>query len=126
MLPPTRLTQTTKTICGMSLILCGSNIVLMSRLDMLTHNSIAGFKFQEIKTWLLDGRFDILVISETKIDSTFPDSHFHIYGFRMCRADRTRGGGGLMVYIRTDLCVKIVWTSQISHLVNGQDTRLNL
>ena len=37
-------------------------------------NSIAGFKFHEIKTWLLDGRFDILVISETKIDSTFPDS----------------------------------------------------
>ena len=71
-------------------------------------NSIAGFKFQEIKTWLLDGRFDILVISETKIDSTFPDSHFHIYGFRMCRADRTRGGGGLMVYIRSDFCVKIV------------------
>ena len=50
-------------------------------------NSMAAFKFYEIKTWLLDGRFDILVISETKIDSTFPDSQFYISGFRMCRAD---------------------------------------
>ena len=71
-------------------------------------NSIAGFKFQEIKTWLLDGRFDILVISETKIDSTFPDSHFHVSRFRMCRAYRTRGAGGLMAYFRSDCCVKIV------------------
>ena len=71
-------------------------------------NSIAGFKFHEIKTWLLDCRFDILVISETKIDSTFPDSQFHISGFRMCREDRTKGGGGLMVYIRSDFCFKVV------------------
>ena len=71
-------------------------------------NSIAGFKFYEIKTCLLDGRFDILVISETKIDSTFPDSQFYISGFRMCRADRTKGGGGLMVYIRSDFCFKVV------------------
>ena len=71
-------------------------------------DSIAGFKFHEIKTWLLDGRFDILVVSETKIDSTFPNSQFHISGFKMCRADRTKGGGGLMVYIRSDFCFKVV------------------
>lgn len=56
-------------------------------------NFMAGFKFHENKTWLLNGRFDILAVSETKIDSTFPDSH--ISRFRMCRADRTKGGGGL-------------------------------
>lgn len=56
-------------------------------------NFIAGVKFHENKTCLLDGRFDILVVSETKIDSTFPNSQFHIFRFRMCRADRTKGGG---------------------------------
>ncbi|KAK2558583.1 hypothetical protein P5673_018760 [Acropora cervicornis] len=71
-------------------------------------NSVAGFKFYEIITWLLDGRFDILVISETKIDSTFPDSQFYISGFRMCRVDRTKSGGGLMVSIRSDFCFKVV------------------
>ena len=35
-------------------------------------NSIAGFKFLEIKTWLLDGRFDILVVSGPKIDFNLP------------------------------------------------------
>ena len=99
-----------KTIRGTSLTLRGSNTVLMSsEIGPVNANSIAGFKFHEIKIWLLDGRFDILVISETKImDSTFPDSQFHISGFRMCRADRTKGGGGLMAYIRSDFCFKVV------------------
>ena len=70
-------------------------------------NHIAGFKYHEIKSWLLDCRFDILVIAETKIDLTFPDSQFNIPGFRMCRADRNKHGGGLMVYIRDDICFKV-------------------
>lgn len=28
--------------------------------------------------------------------------------FRMCRADRTKGGGGLMVYIRSNFCFKVI------------------
>lgn len=73
-------------------------------------NHIAGFKFHEIKSWLLDasGRFDILVISETKIDPTFPDSQFNISGFRMCRTDRDKYGGGLMVYVRSGICFNVV------------------
>ena len=67
-------------------------------------NSIGGFKFYEIKTWLLSGRLDLLVISESKIDDSFPDSMFHVEGFRLCRSDRKAGGGGLMVYVRSDVC----------------------
>ena len=44
------------------------------KLGHVNANSIGGFKFYEIRTWLLSGRFDILVISETKIDGSFPDS----------------------------------------------------
>lgn len=33
------------------------------KLGQVNANSIGGFKFYEIRTWLLSGRFDILVIS---------------------------------------------------------------
>ena len=39
-------------------------------------------------------------ISETKIDASFPNSMFHVEGFRLCRSDRKAGGWGLMVYVR--------------------------
>ena len=66
-------------------------------------SSIGGFKFYEIKTWLLPGRFDVLVISETKIDASFAESQFHIEGYRLFRNDRQAGGGGLMIYVRSDV-----------------------
>ena len=65
--------------------------------------SMGGFKFHEIKTWLLSGRMDILVISETKIDGSFPDSQFQVKGFRLCRSDRKAGGGGLIIYVKSDI-----------------------
>ena len=59
--------------------------------------------FYEIRTWLLSGSFDILVISETKIDGSFPDSQFQVEGFRLCGGDRKAGGGRLMIYVRSDI-----------------------
>lgn len=73
------------------------------KLGHVNANSIGGFKFYEIRTWLLSGRFDILVISETKIDGSFPDSQFQVEGFRLCRSDRKAGGWGLMIYLRSDI-----------------------
>ena len=78
------------------------------KIGHINANSIAGFKFLEIKNWLLCGKFDMLIISETKIDETFPDSHFHIDGFRMCRVDRKLGGGGLMAFVRSDVCFSVI------------------
>ena len=54
------------------------------------------------------GRFDILAICETKLDKTYPDSQFAIHGFRMCRSDRNIYGGGLMVFVRSDLCLTVI------------------
>ena len=79
------------------------NYRLNFKLGHVNANSIGGFKFYEIRTWLLSGRFDILVISETKIDGSFPDSQFQVEGFRLCRSDRKAGGGGLMIYVRSDI-----------------------
>lgn len=46
----------------------------------------------------------MLVISETKIDASIPDSHFRVNGYRFCRSDRKAGGGGLIIYVRSDIC----------------------
>ena len=45
----------------------------------------------------------MLVISETKIDASFPGSHFRVDGYRFCRHDRKIGGGGLIIYVRSDI-----------------------
>ncbi|RMX45804.1 hypothetical protein pdam_00024287 [Pocillopora damicornis] len=36
------------------------------------------------------------------------DSQFMVTGYRMSRADRNIHGGGLLVYIRADLCLKVI------------------
>ena len=49
-----------------------------------------------------------MIISETKIDETFPDSQFFIDGFRMCRMDRKLGGGGLMAFVKSNLSFSVI------------------
>ena len=49
---------------------------------------------------------DLLIISETKIDSSFNDNLFKVEGYKMERRDRTTHGGGLMTFVRSDLPFK--------------------
>ena len=50
---------------------------------------------------------DRLLVSEAKIDDTFPESKFLIEGFSIpCRLDRTAEGGGISLYIREDISFK--------------------
>ena len=42
---------------------------------------------------------DVLIISEVKIDSNFPDSQFHMFGFkRPLRLDVAENSGGILVF----------------------------
>ena len=43
--------------------------------------------------------FDLFLISESKLDSTFSMNQFHIYSFKVFRRDRNRSGGGLILHI---------------------------
>ena len=61
-----------------------------------------------VRSWLMSGWFDILLITETKIDATFSNSQFNVEGFRMYRVDRNAHGGGLMIFIRNDICFRVV------------------
>ena len=65
-------------------------------------NSIR-YKFLELKPILTDGLLDILFISETKLDSSFPLQQFKIQQFSDYRRDRNSNGGGLALYIRSDI-----------------------
>ena len=46
---------------------------------------------------------DILLISETKIDSSFPTAQFNMNGFTTYRRDRNINGGGIVLYVREDI-----------------------
>ena len=44
------------------------------------------------------------MISETKIDESFPNENFLIEGYsRPYRLDRDSNGGGIMLYVREDI-----------------------
>ena len=52
---------------------------------------------------------NILIISETKIDESFPLSQFMIDGFSMpYRRDRNAHGGGILVYFRNNITSKLL------------------
>ena len=52
---------------------------------------------------MLHNNLDILLISETKIDSSFATALFQIEGYATYRLDRNANGGGILLYIREDI-----------------------
>ena len=58
---------------------------------------------------------DILMISETKLDKSFPATQFLIAGFENpVRLDRSSSGGGIMLYIREWIPRKLLKSSDLS------------
>ena len=56
---------------------------------------------------LVLGNVDLLIISKTKIDESFPLNQFIIEGFRSpFREDRNSQGGGLIIYVMEDIPCK--------------------
>ena len=45
----------------------------------------------------------MLVIGESKLDSSFTDAQFKVEGYSMYRKDRNSNGGGLILYINNDI-----------------------
>ena len=47
---------------------------------------------------------DILMISETKLNDSFPEAQFYIEGFKTTfRLDRNKHGGGVLLYVRNNI-----------------------
>ena len=67
-------------------------------------------------TSMIKDNVDILLISETKIDSSFPTAQFYIDGFSIYRRDRNEHGGGLMLYVREDIPSSLLKTDSDSEI----------
>ena len=50
--------------------------------------------------------FDIFLISESKLDNTFPINQFSIRGYKVFRCDHNRFGSGLILYINENIPCK--------------------
>ena len=67
----------------------------------LNINSISS-KFEPLTSMIKDN-IDFLLVTESKLDDTFPHGQFQIEGYaRPIRLDRTRNGGGLIIFVRDD------------------------
>ena len=58
---------------------------------------------------VIGNNIDVLLISETKLDTSFPSSGFILDGFNPAyRLDRTQHGWSIMLFIREDKPSKIL------------------
>ena len=73
---------------------------------------------------IIKDKIDILMISETKLDSSFPKGQFHLHGFsEPYRLDRNGNGGGILVFIREDIPSKLI---ELQMEIEGFFVELNL
>ena len=63
-------------------------------------------KFESIKP-IISPNLDIFLVSETKLDESFPNNQFSISGYRMFRQDRNCFGGGLSIYVKK-CCIQAI------------------
>ena len=83
-------------------------------------------KFDQLKLHV-QGKVDIFVITETKLDSTFPTSQFLIEGYSQpYRFDRNRNRGGVLNYVREDIPSKPLMDHKLPHDIAGIFVELNL
>ena len=72
-------------------------------------------------------RRHILLILETKLDETFPLSRFILEGFNPpYRLDRTEHGGGLMLFVREDIPIKLLSNVNPSGNIENIFVEINL
>ena len=70
----------------------------MAKLTNSIRNNFEPFKK------LMKGNLDIIVVTEPKLDESFPQQQFKIEGYNLpFRLGRNSNGGGILVYVREDI-----------------------
>ena len=59
--------------------------------------------FDELLIYMQDNPFDILTLNETRLDNSISDSEVKIPGSDIVRRDRNRNGGGVAMFIRSNI-----------------------
>ena len=76
---------------------------------------------------IIIGKIDILLISETKLDGSFPQSNFKITGFSSpFRLDRSGNGGGIILYTRQDIPAKLLSSYTLPNICECMFIEINL
>ena len=79
-----------------------SNGLALGNLNINTINN----KFDQLQH-IIKNNVDVLVVTEMKLDSSFPNGQFSINGFaRPLRRDRNKNGGGVMIFVKDDIPTK--------------------
>ena len=87
------------------------------------------FLYKKIEglTLFIQDKFDIQVLSETKLDDTYMSNQFQIEGFSIpFRADRNAHGGGLLIYVRDEIPCKILTNQELPSNVEAIFIEFNL
>ena len=80
------------------------NRIVVARLNINSLRNKFDYLIKQIT-----GNIGILMISETKLDSSFPTGQFLINGYsEPFRIDRNSQGGGIMLYVREDIPPKLL------------------
>ena len=86
--------------------------VIVDHLNINSHRN----KLELLKRFIYN-TFNIFLVSETKIGSSFPNTKSHLAGYRMFRHDRDSFGGGLCMYVNEIIPVK-----QLNSHIDGSET----
>ena len=98
------------------------NRLIIGKLNI---NSISN-KFDQWKLFV-QGKVNILVVTEAKFDSTVSSSQFVTDGYsEPYRFDRNRNGGGVLIYIPEDIPSKLLADHKLPHDIEGIFVELNL
>ena len=84
--------------------------MLKTRKMLNTHLNINSLrkKFDTLNHQI-KGKVDVLIISETKLDESFPEGQFKIPGFATpFRSELNEFGSGIMVFVREDIPSKLI------------------
>ena len=99
-----------------------TNRIVIASLNI---NSIPN-KFDALKT-IIPGNIDIFVLTETKLDDSFPTAQFCMEGFSApYRFDRDRNGGGILIYVREDISSRLLSFHDFPCDIEGLFVEINL
>lgn len=76
--------------------------------ELIVHLNINSLQNEVDKLTLINGKMkaSVLILAETKIDSTCTNNQFRLSNYRLYRSDRKKGGGGVIVYVKEGIAVK--------------------
>ena len=98
-----------------------TNRLVMGHLNI---NSLRN-KFEALKCIVKDN-LDILIISETKLDESFPKNQFSLDGYNHFRIDKCSNSGGIIIFIREDIPCKTINNTEWPSEFEGIFIEINL